>query len=212
MCYAQEKEGFEVDDNRQFWDRCARFYTAIQQGTNRKLYEEISCMCMSYISSDMEVLELACGSGQFTYPLCPRAKSWEATDFSEAMIERAQRRPCPAHFSCQDATALPYQNKSFDLILIGNALHIMPQPEKALSEIHRVLKDKGILLAPTFVYEGKVNKLRMYLTNLAGFKTFHQWKEADFCHFVEQAGFRCISSELVSGDPLPVAFSVFRKI
>ena len=201
-----------MDDNKKFWDRCARFYTGIQQRSNRRLYEELNRMCMSQLTEDMDVLELACGSGQFTYPLCDRVHSWEATDFSQAMIEEAQKKPCTAHFSQQDATRLPYENRRFHVVLIGNALHIMPEPQKALSEIHRVLKDGGILLAPTFVYEGKVNRLRMRLTEMVGFQTFHQWKEAEFCRYVENCRFRCISSELVPGDPLPVAFSVFRKI
>ena len=201
-----------MDDNKQFWDRCARFYTAIQQCSNRKLYGEISRLCMSQISKNQSVLELACGSGQFTYALCDLAGEWEATDFSEAMILEARKRPCSAHFSVQDATCLPYKNRSFDRVLMGNALHIMPEPRKALSEIHRVLKDGGIFLCPTFVEEGKVNRLRMKITELAGFHTFHKWDSQELSSFVEENRFRCLSCELVPGDPLPVAYGVFRKI
>ena len=179
-----------MDNNKTFWDRCSKFYTPIQQQSNRRLYEELNRMCMSRITSDMDVLELACGSGQFTYPLCGLAASWEATDFSEAMIREAEKVPCSAHFSIQDATKLPYNNHSFDLVLMANALHIMPEPRKALAEIHRVLKDGSLFLAPTFVYEGKVNHLRMWATTLAGLKTFHKWDEKGLCSFVEESGFR----------------------
>ncbi|UKI12848.1 MAG: class I SAM-dependent methyltransferase [Oscillospiraceae bacterium] len=37
---------------------------------------------------------------------------------------------------------------------MSNALHIVPQPEKALREIRRVLKDDGVLIAPTFTHAG----------------------------------------------------------
>ena len=201
-----------MDDNKRFWDRCAGFYTAIQQRSNKRLYSELINLCKSRITRDMEVLELACGSGQITIPLSSLAGSWEATDFSEAMIKQAEKIPSPAHFSVEDATCLPYENRSFHLVLMGNALHFMPQPRKALAEIHRVLQDGGIFLCPTFVYEGKVNRFRMWLTTLLGFQTFHKWDTQGLCRFVEGSGFRCISSELVPGDPLPVAFSVFRKI
>ena len=40
------------------------------------------------------------------------------------------------------------------VVIASNALHIVPQPEKALAEIHRVLKDDGVLIAPTFTHEG----------------------------------------------------------
>ena len=128
------------------------------------------------------------------------------------MLQQAQKIPCSAHFTCQNACCLPYENRSFDLVLIGNALHIMDDPRKALGEIRRVLKPGGLLLAPTFVYEGKVNHLRMKITTLLGFRTVHKWKEQELISFVEGEKFRCISSELVPGDPLPVAFSVFRKV
>ena len=201
-----------MDDNKKFWDRWARFYTAIQEGSNRKLYGELIRLTMSQLTKDMSVLELACGTGQFTYALCDRAGSWEATDFSEAMVLEARKKPCSAHFSVQDATCLPYNNRSFDRVLMGNALHIMPEPRKALSEIHRVLKDGGIILCPTFVYEGKVNKFRMKITELAGFQTYHKWDCQALCSFVEENQFRCLGCELVPGDPLPVAYAVFRKI
>ena len=47
---------------------------------------------------------------------------------------------------------LPYANKSFNVVIVSNALHIVPQPEKAIAEIKRVLKDDGVLIAPTFTH------------------------------------------------------------
>ena len=49
---------------------------------------------------------------------------------------------------------LPYAEESFDVVIVSNALHIVPQPEKALQEIKRVLKDDGVLIAPTFTHAG----------------------------------------------------------
>ena len=40
---------------------------------------------------------------------------------------------------------------SFDAVIISNALHIIPDPEKTLSEIDRVLRPGGVLIAPNFV-------------------------------------------------------------
>ena len=41
------------------------------------------------------------------------------------------------------------------MVIVSNALHIIPQPEKALQEIKRVLKDDGVLIAPTFTHAGR---------------------------------------------------------
>lgn len=58
------------------------------------------------------------------------------------MIKRAKgKMHSPRlHFSVQDATTLPYASKTFDAVIISNALHSMPYPEKVLSEARRVLK------------------------------------------------------------------------
>ena len=68
------------------------------------------------------------------------------------MIAEAKRdtRSAKLHFSVQDMFCLPYAKESFDVVIVSNALHIVPQPEKAHAEIRRVLKDDGTLIAPTF--------------------------------------------------------------
>ena len=59
------------------------------------------------------------------------------------MIAEAKRdnHSAKLHFSVQDMFRLPYADKSFDVVIVSNALHIVPQPEKALQEIKRVLKE-----------------------------------------------------------------------
>ena len=123
------------------------------------------------------------------------------------MIKEAVSRNIPcASFSVQDATKLPYATSSFDVVIIANALHIMPEPEKAMSEIKRVLKPHGILIAPTFVYVGKANKLRLFLINTFGFKTYHKWNDKDLEKFIESFNFKIQESEMLPADPLPNLF------
>ena len=201
-----------MDNNKKFWDRTARLYAPIQEASNRILYRQIAACCESYVTGPFRVLELACGSGQLTLPLYQKARFWKATDFSAPMIEQTRRRCPEVRASVQDATHLPDPDRSFQVVLIANALHIMPDPEAALAEIHRVLDDDGILLAPTFVYEGNITRLRMKLTNLVGFRTYHHWTTADLTAALKKAGFQIIEVHLLPGDPLPVAFVSARKL
>ncbi|MFQ9418242.1 MAG: class I SAM-dependent methyltransferase [Lachnospiraceae bacterium] len=67
-------------------------------------------------------------------------------------------------FEVADATDLPYENHSFDVVLIANALHIMPEPEKALKEIERVLKRRWTADCTEFC----VSSVRNYQLPLVG--------------------------------------------
>lgn len=48
--------------------------------------------------------------------------------------------PKSLSFEVADAINLPYADGSFDVVIIANALHVMENPEQALSEINRVLR------------------------------------------------------------------------
>lgn len=138
-----------MDDNKQFWERFSRHYTGFMC-RSRATYRQICKAMRPFLKRDMDVLELACGTGQLSVPLSPCVRSWEATDFSSEMIRQAKKQICSSrlHFSVQDATKLPYGPESFDAVVISNALHVMPHPEKALAEAWRVLKPGGWLFAP----------------------------------------------------------------
>ena len=161
------------------------------------------------------MLELACGTGQISFSLFGRVRLWEATDFSEAMIAEAKKKNTSRrlHFSVQVATALPYATESFDAVVISNALHIMPHPEKALSEIRRVLKPDGLLFAPTFVHgESTGFRLRVRLMELAGFHTYHKWNAEEFSAFISGHGFEVIRQEALGGSLAPLCYLAARKV
>lgn len=106
---------------------------------------------------------------------------------------------------CMNATALLYAPESFDAVVISNALHIMPHPEKALSEIRRVLKPDGVLFAPTFVHgESTGFRLRVKLMELVGFHTYHKWNAEEFSAFISEHGFEVIHQETLGGSLAPL--------
>lgn len=193
--------------NKTFWDRFAKIYTGFMS-KNQNTYKRISLYLSEYIGEDKKVLELACGTGQITFLSASNSALWEATDYSEKMVLEAQKRNKEScgigqiNFSIQDATQLKYEDAAFDVVVIANALHIMPDPDKALSEIKRVLKKDGILFAPVFVYEKGYSKLLIWLMEKAGFITYHKWNQKEYEDYIANSGFSIKKSLLEKGKPL----------
>ena len=146
-----------------------------------------------------EVLEIATGPGLLAKHVAPAARRMVATDYSEGMIREAMKgeRPANLTFEVADATALPYADDSFDAVLIANALHVMPEPEKVLSEIDRVLRLGGVLIAPNFVEHrgGFVSRVWSGILKIAGIRFEHQWSGREYLDWLEAHGWRVTFSK-----------------
>ncbi len=172
------------------WDKYAPIYNLFMR-KDRKAYEEMYRLIRSVVKNK-RVLELATGTGLIARNISSSATVIEATDFSEKMIEQATKEKLPPnlHFSVQDACCLPYKNGIYDVVIISNALHIMPCPDRALSEIRRVLSDDGIMIAPTFTH-GRMKlqkRLLSKIMSLVGFRTENKWTAEQYIEFLQKNG------------------------
>ena len=176
--------------HKSFWDRNAGRYDRFMR-KDRAAYEEIYELIRPIVRHKT-VLELATGTGLIAKHIVNAAAHIEATDASPEMIAEAKRdnHSAKLHFSVQDMFRLPYADKSFDVVIVSNALHIVPQPEKALQEIKRVLKYDGTLIAPTFTHAGNSfsGKVRAFFMRMAGFPLHSKWTSAEYLRFLRQNG------------------------
>lgn len=180
-------------NGKSYWEKTSGIYDFIIK-KDKKAYEEMYSLIRKRLNKSMEVLELATGTGLIAVSVAEFAKTITATDFSPKMIAEAKKKYHPNNvtFSVQDACALPYKNKSYDAVIISNALHIMPNPQKALSEISRVLKDDGVLIAPCFVHKGsRGGMLLSYMLELfTKFPANNRWTKSAYCDFLSENGFK----------------------
>ena len=203
-----------MDDNKQFWERFSRHYSGFMR-RSQATYQQICKAMRPFLKRDMDVLELACGTGQLSVPLSPCVRSWEATDFSAEMIHQAKKQVYSSrlHFSVQDATKLPYGPESFDAVVISNALHVMPHPEKALAEAWRVLKPGGWLFAPTFVWgKSRSARLRLWFMGLSGFRVYHVWTAGELMAYLSERGYSIVRHPLLGSSLAPLCCLMARKI
>ena len=179
-----------MQEHKSFWDRNAGRYDRFMR-KDRAAYDEIYELIRPIVRHKT-VLELATGTGLIAKHIVNAAAHIEATDASAEMIAEAKRdnRSAKLHFSVQDMFRLPYADKSFDVVIVSNTLHIVPQPEKALAEIRRVLKDDGVLIAPTFTHAGNsfTGKVRAFFMKLAGFPLHSRWTSEEYLSFLRQNG------------------------
>ena len=199
-------------EHKNFWDRNAGRYDRFMR-KDREVYEKMYELIRPVVK-DKTVLELATGTGLIARHIIKAAAHIEATDASVEMIAEAKRdnQSAKLHFSVQDMFRLPYADKSFDVVIVSNALHIVPQPEKALAEIHRVLKDDGVLIAPTFTHAGNSfsGKIRAFFMKLAGFPLHSKWTSEEYLCFLRQNGW-AVRKSVVLKASFPLTYAECEK-
>ena len=204
-----------MQEHKNFWDKNAGRYDRVMR-KDRAAYDEMYELIRPIVRHKT-VLELATGTGLIAKHIVNAAAHIEATDASAGMIAEAKRDNCSAklYFSVQDMFRLPYADKSFDAVIVSNALHIVPQPEKALQEIKRVLKDDGTLIAPTFTHAGNSfsGKVKAFFMKLAGFPLHSRWTSEEYLRFLRQNGWTVRKSAVLKASfPLTYAECVKSEV
>ena len=195
-------------NSQNFWDKNAGRYDHFMRkdaAAYERLYE-----LLRPVVRQKTVLELATGTGLIAKHIVCSAEHIEATDASQKMIEQAKQgvKSAKLYFSVQDMFHLPYADQSFDVVIVVNALHIVPEPEKALSEIRRVLKDDGVLVAPTFTHADNAffGKVKAFFMRLAGFPLHSKWTSHEYLAFLRENGWTVQKSTVLKAS-FPLAYA-----
>lgn len=124
-----------------------------------------------YLNPSYRILDLGCGTGRTTFPLFKMGfENIIGVDLTPKMIETAtglnEYFDTKIQFRIGDATALKFEDNSFDCVLFSfNGLMTIPgekNREKAIREINRVLKSNGFFIFTTHDRDGDVQFLQYW--------------------------------------------------
>ncbi len=106
------------------------------------------------IAADVQILDVACGTGVVAVTAARRGAHVSALDLSPVLLERARHNADLAGvniaFTEGDVEALPYPSASFDIVMSQFGHMFAPRPAVALAEMLRVLKPGGCLAFSTW--------------------------------------------------------------
>jgi len=143
-------------------------------------------------SSDVKnVLEVGCGIGVVSSYLAEKYK-WNITgiDLDPEQIERAKndnKENEYLRFFEADVTELPYANSGFDMVLSFDVLHHIPNYDRAIEEISRVLKQNGFYI---------LNDLVLPRFTARIFKNYGVFAVDDIINYLKRNKFEVVYKEM----------------
>ncbi len=139
-------------------------YSVNKLGFGNWLYQQYE------FSDNMKILELGCGTGDLWTNRMDQLNpgiSLILSDYSEGMVEVVRNKFSHnpwVSFEQINIEAIPYEEESFDMIIANMMLYHVPDLQKGLKEVQRVLKKGGSFYCATFGESG----IQGYLTRTLG--------------------------------------------
>lgn len=131
------------------WDKAATYYENCWLEQLKPAHDLL--MEISDVQEDEQILDIAAGTGLVSFRLIDKAGAngnLMATDISDAMVAIGNeicesKKLRNISFKRMDAENLDCENDTFNIATCALGFMYFPEPEKALSEIYRVLKPDG---------------------------------------------------------------------
>ena len=193
------------------WDKLAPFYDFFETVYNGKCYKGIAEKIKEYVSEDDIVLECACGTGLLTVPMAQKCKRLIATDYSVGMLRQTKKKVANYKNTKVEKASilgLPYKFGSFDIVVAANVIHLLDEPEKAISELKRVCKPNGKIILPVYINKEKRNAIvASKLLSAIGVKFKRQFSLDSYKAFIASHHRLQVEYTVVEGH-MPCAFAI----
>ena len=170
-----------------FWDKISPLYDLFENVYNGKVYTGTGRKVAGLIEPSDVVLECACGTGAISIYIAQKCKKLIATDFAPGMLRQAAKK-CRKYL-----------------------IHLLPEPEKALHELERVVKPGGKIIIPTYINMSRGSgTAAVKFISLLGADFKMQFDLDSYKRFFEEKGYTGVSYHVVDGR-MPCAIAVMTK-
>lgn len=198
-----------------FWSTFANFYD-VAEALNGEVYREMLSITRTMIPREAAVLDCAAGTGALTIAAADRAKSVLCTDTSEEMLVVA-RRKCKRRmldnvsFERRNIFHLEDADDTYDIVMAGNVLHLLKNPENAVRELCRVVKPGGRLLLPTFVLKNKnaVSETLINIYKKLGFSPSTDYSPKSYVQMLRECNVGEVKAKVIKGT-VPCCYAVIQ--
>jgi len=123
---------------------------------------------LAELAAEKKILELGCGTGEYTLRLAHTKSKIIALDISQLLIQQAKQKAKSINFIIANAETLPFKDNTFDAV-VGNAVLHHLDLDKTLPEIKRVLKLGGRI---AFTEPNMLNPQNLLVKNI---KLIKRW-------------------------------------
>ena len=142
------------DELKKYYDRKVDLYLTSYTGEGRYPSNKFRLNIVLDLigkTPGSKILDAGCGNGIFVLSTLERGHDCYGFDISEEMIKHAkellkEKGYDPNRVFVGDIHNIPFPNKSFDKVAILGVLQYLPDHEKILKEIHRVIVKNGELI------------------------------------------------------------------
>ena len=196
-----------------FWDRFAGVYD-LAESINGSVYTEMRDITRRLIPAGAKMLDCGAGTGELSLAASDNADSVLCTDMSKNMLKQAQRKARALgadniEFAARNIFDLQDPNDTYDVVIAGNVLHLLTNPQGAVKEMYRVLKPGGKLLLPTFTNKNSA-RLLIGIYKKLGFDPAANYSPSEYKKMLGDCGLGRVRTKLIKG-LVPCCYAVIEK-
>lgn len=199
-----------------FWDRVANLYD-IAEKLNGKVYREMCELTAKLTPRGAKVLECAGGTGELSLTVSAKAASVLCTDNSEKMLNTARKKAEKRGihnigFERRNLFNLDDVDETYDIVIAGNVLHLLDNPENAVRELYRVTKRGGRILLPTFMTRNhsKLSDVLLTAYKALGYEASTEYTPRSYVFMLKGCNCGTVKAKIIKG-LIPVCYAVIVK-